>query len=93
MIQISATQAVTELENLLSAVAQGEKVVIIGADGAAFQLLALPRRPKPIFGSARGLVHMDPEFDEPIKGFEDYVPRGFYRIAMPSCGLSQVMPS
>jgi antitoxin (DNA-binding transcriptional repressor) of toxin-antitoxin stability system len=57
----------SELKKLLSAVAHGENVVIIGADGAAFQLLALPRRPKPVFGSARGLVHMGPEFDEPVE--------------------------
>lgn len=47
MIQISATQAVTELDKLLSQAAQGQAVIIIGADGSAFKLLALPRTPKP----------------------------------------------
>lgn len=74
MIQISVAQAVTELDKLLNAAAQGEEVVIIGADGSAFKLLALPRTPKPVFGSARGLVRIGPDFDEPIEGFEDYMP-------------------
>lgn len=74
MIQISVAQAVTELDKLLSEAAQGEEVVIIGADGSAFKLMALPRAPKPVFGSARGLVHIGPDFDEPIEGFEDYEP-------------------
>ena len=74
MTQIPAAQAVTKLDELLSEVAQGQEVVIIGADGSAFKLVALPRRPKPIYGSARGLVHIGPDFDEPIEGFEDYTP-------------------
>jgi len=74
MTQIPAAQAVTKLDELLSEVAQGQEVVIIGADGSAFKLVALPRRPKPIYGSARGLVHIGPDFDEPIEGFEEYTP-------------------
>ena len=74
MIQISARQAVTELEKLLNQVAQGQEIVIIGSDGSAFKLMALPRTPQPIFGSARGLVSIGPDFDEPIAGFEEYLP-------------------
>ncbi len=74
MTQIPAAQAVTELDKLLGDVAKGEVVVIIGADGSAFKIVALPRTPKPIFGSARGLVQIGPDFDEPIEGFEDYMP-------------------
>ena len=74
MIQISARQAVTELEKLLNQVAQGQEIVIIGSDGSAFKLTALPRTPQPIFGSARGLVSIGPDFDEPIAGFEEYLP-------------------
>jgi antitoxin (DNA-binding transcriptional repressor) of toxin-antitoxin stability system len=74
IIQIPAAQAVTEMDKLLGEVAQGREVVIIGADGSAFKLVALPRTPKPVFGSAWGLVHIGPDFDEPIEGFEDYMP-------------------
>jgi antitoxin (DNA-binding transcriptional repressor) of toxin-antitoxin stability system len=74
MIQIPATQAVTELDQLLNKVAQGQDVVIIGDDGSAFKLVALSRMPKPVFGSARGLVQIGPDIDEPIEGFEEYMP-------------------
>lgn len=74
MIQIPVKQAINELEKLLSKVARGQELVIIGSDGSAFKLLALPRIPQPIFGSARGLVHIGPDFDEPIEGFEEYMP-------------------
>ena len=74
MTQIPAAQAVTELDKLLRKVSQGHEVIIIGADGSAFKLVALPRAPKPVFASARGLVHISPDFDEPVEGFEDYMP-------------------
>ena len=74
MIQIPVKQASNELDKLLNKVAHGQELVIIGSDGSAFKLLALPRIPKPIFGSARNLVYMGPDFDEPIEGFEEYMP-------------------
>lgn len=70
MIQIPVQQASTELQELLNIVARGQELVIIGSDGSAFKLLALPRVPQPIFGSARGLVQIGPDFDEPLEGFE-----------------------
>jgi antitoxin (DNA-binding transcriptional repressor) of toxin-antitoxin stability system len=74
MIQIPVKQASNELDQLLDKVAHGQELVIIGSDGSAFKLLALPRVPKPIFGSAQGLVHINDDFDDPIEGFEEYMP-------------------
>lgn len=74
MIQIPVKQASNELEKLLDKVARGQELVIIGSGGLAFKLLALPRIPQPVFGSARGLVHIGPDFDEPTEGFEEYMP-------------------
>jgi antitoxin (DNA-binding transcriptional repressor) of toxin-antitoxin stability system len=74
MLHIPVKQASHELEELLEKVAHGQELVIIGSDGSAFKLLALPRIPQPVFGSARGLVHIGPDFDEPVEGFEEYMP-------------------
>lgn len=74
MIKVPAKQAVVDLDKLLEEVAHGKEVVIISADGSAFKLTALPREPQPLFGSARGLVQIGPDFDEPIDGFEEYMP-------------------
>lgn len=74
MIQIPETQAVKDLPKLLHEAMQGQEVVIIGSDGSAFKLIALPRLPAPLFGSAKGQVSIGPDFDEPIEGLEEYLP-------------------
>lgn len=74
MIQIPVKQASVELEELLDKAAQGQELVIIGADGQAFKVLPLSRVPQPVFGSARGLVEIGADFDAPIEGFEEYTP-------------------
>lgn len=73
MVKIPAKQAVLELEKLLSDVAKGQEIVIIASDGSAIKLVALPRNPQPIFGSAQGLVTIGDDFDDPIEGFEEYM--------------------
>ena len=74
MIQIPVKQASNELDKLLNQVAHGQELVIISSDGSAFKIMALPRIPQPVFGSARGLVHIGLDFDEPVEGFEEYMP-------------------
>lgn len=74
MTMVSAAQAVKEMDHLLHQVQQGREIVIIGAGGAAFKLIALPRAPRPVFGSAQGQVHIGADFDEPIAGLEEYMP-------------------
>ena len=73
MTRVSAAQAVKDIDNLLNQVQQGRDVVIIGASGAAFKLIALPRAPQPRFGSAQGQVRIGTDFDAPIEGFEEYM--------------------
>jgi len=74
MTVVSAAQAGKEIDTLLYQVQQGREVVIVGVGGAAFKLIALPRTPQPIFGSAQGQVQIGADFDAPIPGFEEYVP-------------------
>ncbi len=74
MLQITATQAANQLHKLLNEAAQGQDIVIIDDDGLTFKLVALPHMPKPIFGSAKGLVILGPDFDKPIEGLEEYMP-------------------
>ena len=74
MTRVSAAEAVKEIDNLLNQVQQGRDVVIIGASGAAFKLIPLPRAPQPRFGSAQGQVRIGADFDAPIEDFEEYMP-------------------
>jgi hypothetical protein len=34
---------------------------------------APPPKPKPQFGSAKGLIHIAPDFDEPLEDFKPYM--------------------
>lgn len=34
---------------------------------------AIPSKPKPQFGSAKGLITIGPEFDEPLEDFKPYM--------------------
>ncbi|BAW96044.1 prevent-host-death protein [[Synechococcus] sp. NIES-970] len=64
------------LVQLIEKVVQGEEVVIVCDDGSSFELLpATSKKPRPKFGSAKGLIWMSDDFDDPIEGFEDYEPR------------------
>jgi antitoxin (DNA-binding transcriptional repressor) of toxin-antitoxin stability system len=74
MIQVLEAQAVEDFPKLLHEAMKGQEVVIIGSDGSAFKLIALPRLPVPLFGSAKGQVTIGPDFDEPIEGLEEYLP-------------------
>jgi prevent-host-death family protein len=70
MYQIDLQDAKTQLPELIEAVASGEEVIITRSDGASFKIVpfsAVEVRPK--FGSARGLVKMSDDFDEPLADF------------------------
>lgn len=72
MLQIPVYQAATALDKLLDEAAKGQEVIIIGADGSAYKLVVLTRNPEPVFGSAKGLVAIGADFDDPIEEFEEY---------------------
>ncbi len=75
MQQVDVKEAETKLAELMTIVAQGEEVVIRGVDGSTFKLLRIEKmEPYPKFGSAKGLIEMSKDFDEPIKDFEEYMP-------------------
>lgn len=79
MYKVALNEATTQLAKLIEDVARGEDVIITRPDGAAFRLVPVPTditAPKlgPKFGSAQGLIRIADDFDEPIEGFEDYMP-------------------
>ncbi len=75
MQQVDLKEAETKLAELIGIVAQGEDVVIKGDDGSAFKIVLLEKKePYPKFGSAKGLVEISDEFEEPIEDFEEYMP-------------------
>ncbi|RPH56374.1 prevent-host-death protein [bacterium] len=75
MIRITLEEAERRLADLVDEAAAGEEVIIRRGDGAAFQILPLSTsQPRPRFGSAKGLIRVPDDFDEPLPDFEDYKP-------------------
>ncbi len=75
MHKISLKEAETCLAKLVKEATNGEEVIITQTDGSAVKLVAAPsKQPGPKFGSAKGLVKMSDDFDEPLEDFEDYAP-------------------
>jgi antitoxin (DNA-binding transcriptional repressor) of toxin-antitoxin stability system len=63
------------LAKLIEAAAGGEEVVIIRSDGTSFKIVPFNTvRAIPTFGSAKGLVRIADDFDEPLASFEEYAP-------------------
>ena len=57
---------------MIDAALKGEEV-IIEEDEKAVKLVPFQlNKPRPIFGSAKGLIHIEDNFDEPIEEFAEY---------------------
>jgi prevent-host-death family protein len=73
MHKVDVKEAEGRLAELISEVVRGEEVIITRSDGTSFKLVPVTElRPK--FGSAKGLVEMSDDFDEPLEDFEAYAP-------------------
>ena len=73
MQTISLDEAQTRLPALIEAAVAGEEVFIM-RDGLLVQLVPqTPVKRKRTFGSARGLIQMAPDFDEPLDDFKEYM--------------------
>jgi prevent-host-death family protein len=75
MMQLTVDEAKNQLSELLKAASKGEQVIIQNHEGQDFQLISLPTTVKhPQYGSAKGIVKMLENFDDPIEEFENYMP-------------------
>lgn len=75
MVRVSAEEAGTQLLRLMDEAVNGE-VVFITRDGKEIvQLVPVEQSQQgPQFGSARGLITMSDDFDEPLEDFAEYAP-------------------
>ena len=75
MHTIGLKEAAGRLAELIDEVASGKEVVITREDGATFKIVPIALMPpSPKFGSAKGLVKMTEDFDEPLEDFRAYAP-------------------
>ena len=87
MYSVDLKEAETQLAKLIEDAARGEAVIIRRNDGTSFQLVPLKQgeavivpsseavsQLAPKFGSAKGLIAIADNFDEPLEEFEEYAP-------------------
>lgn len=73
MQTVTLDEARTHLMDLIEAAAAGEEVFIRKDAELSVQLVPrTAKRRKRQFGSAKGLISMAPDFDEPLEDFKEY---------------------
>ena len=71
---IDLNQAPTQLRELVRQAALGEDVILTEAGQPVAKIIPITRAHGPReFGSARGLIHMADDFDEPLEEFDEYM--------------------
>jgi antitoxin (DNA-binding transcriptional repressor) of toxin-antitoxin stability system len=74
MNPVTIAEAAEKLSDLIDAALRGEEVIITKGDRTFVKLTpTTPVKPRPKFGSAKGLIEMSDDFDEPLEDFKDYM--------------------
>jgi len=74
MHQINIEEAKSNLTDLIDAAINGEEIVIAKDDQHVVKLVPISRsKPRPQFGSAKGLISISDDFDEPLEDFAEYM--------------------
>ncbi len=74
MQQVDRDEAQSRLPELLEAALRGEEVYITGEGMVRVQLVRVETEPKRRqFGSAKGMITMSDDFDDPLPEFEEYM--------------------
>lgn len=69
---IDLNHARTQLPELVRQAARGEDVILTEGGEPVAKIIPIARALAPReFGSARGLIHMSDDFDEPLEDFRD----------------------
>jgi antitoxin (DNA-binding transcriptional repressor) of toxin-antitoxin stability system len=73
-MQVSLIEAETSLSELVEAAMSGTEVIILVGNYPAIRLTPIESvKPRPKFGSAKGLVWMSDDFDEPLDELKEYM--------------------
>lgn len=74
MKTVTIAEAYEKLSELMDAALDGEEVIITKDNRTSIKLIPnINAKPRPKFGSARGLIKMSDDFDEPLEDFKDYM--------------------
>ena len=74
MQQVNVEEAKSHLTDLIDAAVNGEEIVIAKDDEHLVKLVPISRaKSRPQFGSAKGLISLANDFDEPLEDFAEYM--------------------
>jgi prevent-host-death family protein len=74
MRNIDVNQVKQQLPELIEQAMGGDEVIITKSGKPVVRLVAITKRmDQRQFGSARGLIEMSDDFDEPLEDFRDYM--------------------
>jgi prevent-host-death family protein len=74
MHHVNVEEAKDHLPDLIDAAVKGEEIVITKDDEHRVRLVPIQKtKPRPQFGSGKGLITMSDDFDAPLEDFEEYM--------------------
>jgi antitoxin (DNA-binding transcriptional repressor) of toxin-antitoxin stability system len=74
MVQVTSEEAKSKLSDLIAQAMEGETVFIKEDENKIVLLMPIASsRGKRQFGSAKGLIHISDDFDEPLEDFKEYM--------------------
>jgi antitoxin (DNA-binding transcriptional repressor) of toxin-antitoxin stability system len=74
MYQIELEKAKTQIASLLQIALNGEEIIITQNDQPILKLVSISNtKPRRQSGSAKGLITMSEDFDEPLEDFAEYM--------------------
>ncbi len=74
MIQVNIHEAKTHLSRLVAKVVAGEEIIIAKGNKPVVKLVKFTTfKQARKLGSAKGKIHLAPDFDEPLDDFKEYM--------------------
>jgi prevent-host-death family protein len=71
--RIELEKAKAQIASLLQTALDGEEIVITQNEQPVLKLVPIPAKPRRQSGSAKGLITMSDDFDEPLEDFAEYM--------------------
>ena len=72
--RVGLEEAMTHLIDLINAAMRGEDIVIVKDERSMVRLVPMSPKSGRRAGSAKGLIKMADDFDEPLEDFGEYMP-------------------
>ena len=74
MLQVNVHQAKTNLSKLIQKVIDGEEVIIAKGNQPVVKMILVDNlKPKRQLGTAKGMIKISDDFDEPLEDFKEYM--------------------